>query len=136
MKFSLSIQSGALALLLLSTSAAAHHSYAMFDRTKQIKLQGVFRQFEWTNPHIFIELAVPGANGEMKYSIEGTSPGVLRRQGWKYDDLKIGDKVEVMMSPLKDGQPGGSLIYVMKDGVKLGESDAARGGAAIDPKPQ
>jgi hypothetical protein len=105
----------------------------MFDRTKQIKLDGVVREFQWSNPHIFVELTVDGPGGQTNYSIEGTSPGVLRRQGWKYDSIKAGDKVEVLMSPLKDGRPGGSLIYVVKDGVRLGNSqaviDAAKGQA-------
>ena len=115
---------GVIGAVLSAAPALAHHSYAMFDRSRQIKLEGVVRQFEWTNPHIFIELAVSDPNGSTNYSIEGTSPGVLRRQGWKYDALKPGDKIEVMMSPLKDGRPGGSLVYVMKDGVKLGETPA------------
>ncbi len=120
-----SFRSAAAAAFVLLASAApafAHHSYAMFDRSKQIKLEGTARLFEWTNPHIFIELTVAGPGGApVNYSIEGTSPGVLRRQGWKYNSIQTGDKLEVMMSPLKDG-------------VTLGEGGASGAAGGAVPK--
>ena len=37
----------------------AHHSFAMFDQTKQLPLKGTVLEFQWTNPHAFIQLDVP-----------------------------------------------------------------------------
>ena len=48
----------ATALLGVSGTAAAHHSFAMFDRTKEVELKdAVVAKWEWTNPHIWLFLA-------------------------------------------------------------------------------
>ncbi len=102
-----------------SSALLAHHSNAMYERDKVIELTGTVREFQWTNPHTFIELVVEGASGPQNYSIEGPTPGVLRANGWKFNSLKPGDKVVVQAHPLKSGQLGGGLITVSKDGVTL-----------------
>jgi len=50
-----------LVLAIGSGHASAHHSFAMFDRTKDVVLKGTVREFQWTNPHSFIELEVGDA---------------------------------------------------------------------------
>jgi hypothetical protein len=90
--------------------ADAHHSFAMFDHVNRVTLSGTVTQFQWTNPHVFIELDVPEGNGGLKhYSIECASPNVLMRVGWKFSDVKKGDKVTLLINPLKNGDPGGML---------------------------
>ncbi|MDE3168661.1 MAG: hypothetical protein KGL75_00850, partial [Acidobacteriota bacterium] len=70
-------------LLALATPALAHHSFAMFDRDKEMVLVGTIHEFEWTNPHSWIELDVPNAAGGVdKWSLECNSPNNLTRQGW------------------------------------------------------
>ena len=111
---------------VFSTSVAlAHHSNAMFDRQKEVVITGTVREFQWTNPHIFIELVVAGPGGTHNYSVEGPSPGVLRAHGWKFSSLKPGDKVVVKVHPLKDNRQGGGLISVSKNGVILGDATAS-----------
>ena len=122
-----SARCGAMLGVLVSWTALAHHSNAMFDRTKEVVVTGTVREFQWTNPHIFIELTVQGASGPYNYSIEGPAPGVLRKHGWKFSSLKAGDKVVVKVHPLKDNRPGGGLISVSKDGVILGDQVASPG---------
>jgi hypothetical protein len=91
-------------------TAAAHHSFAMFDHVNRVTLSGTVTQFQWTNPHVFIELDVPDGNGGAKhYSIECASPNVLMRIGWKFSDVKKGDKVTLLVNPLKNGSAGGML---------------------------
>jgi hypothetical protein len=109
-------------LLAGSGSAFAHHSFAMFDQTKQITLSGNVTVFEWTNPHAYIEIDVPDDKGNMKHwSVELGSPSILMQSGWKYKDLKHGDKITVKISPLKDGKPGGLLVQAtLPDGRVLG----------------
>ena len=92
------------AVLLGGGSACAHHSFAMFDQTKQASIAGTVKDFEWTNPHAFIELEAP--DGKL-WSVELNSPNNLVRQGWKRTALKPGDKVTVVLNPLRNGQPGG-----------------------------
>ncbi len=44
----------------LPSLATAHHSFALFDQTKMVTVQGVVERFAWTNPHITIYLDTPG----------------------------------------------------------------------------
>jgi hypothetical protein len=48
---------------LLTLPAAAHHSPAMFDMSRDITLEGTITDFSWRNPHVYIELAVAGPDG-------------------------------------------------------------------------
>jgi hypothetical protein len=107
-----------MAALIVGTPVSAHHSFAMFDPSKKVTLEGTVRDWQWTNPHIFLELTVDEAGATHYYSIEATSPTMARAKlGWERDMLKAGDKVTVVMSPLKDGRRGGALVSVAKNGV-------------------
>src|SRR5215470_1611455 len=110
------------AILMATYPVMAHHSFAMFDQTKQITLTGTVTVFEWTNPHAYIEIDVPDEKGITKHwSVELGSPSILMQSGWKFRDLKHGDKVTVRISPLKDGKPGGLLVQAtLPDGRVLG----------------
>ena len=112
----------ALAAMVAASSAQAHHSFAMFDRTKRVTLVGTVKAFQWTNPHSWVQLNVPGAQSEVEeWSIEALSPNVLGRQGWKRNTLNPGDKVSVVINPLRDGSKGGNLIAVtLPSGETLG----------------
>jgi hypothetical protein len=105
-----------------ASSAMAHHSFAMFDQTKPLTLSGTVTAFEWTNPHAYIEVDVPEEKGGTKHwSVELGSPSILMQSGWKFSDLKKGDKVTVRISPLRSGQSGGLLIQAtLPDGRVLG----------------
>lgn len=112
------------AFLLLAASASAHHSFAMFDRSKEMTLVGVVAEFQWTNPHSWIELDVPNENGGTdKWSIELNSPNNLSRQGWKSNSIKPGDKITVVIWPLRSGEKGGLFISLtLPDGQVLDEA--------------
>ena len=114
---------GLAATLLIASPALAHHSFAMFDRQKEITLKGTVKEFQWTNPHSFIEIETPDEKGgAVSYSIEMNSPNNLTRQGWKSTSLKPGDKVTISIHPLRSGEKGGSFMYVtFPDGHTLGE---------------
>jgi len=126
------ILKGCLAVLAvaLATSVAAHHSFAMFDQTKQLSLKGTVREFQWTNPHAFIHLDVANtAGGTESWQVELNSPNNLKRQGWKSSSIKPGDEVTLVLNPLKDGSKGGLFVAVtLPDGTVLGDPTRARGG--------
>ena len=113
-------------LLLASAAlpAVAHHSFSMFDETRELVLKGAVKEFQWSNPHTWIQLNVTDASGNVvEWSIEGGSPNLLGRQGWKRNSLKAGDQVEITVHPLRDGQPGGSFMRaVLADGRTLGRN--------------
>ena len=117
------------AVLALATTgvALAHHSFAMFDSDHQIKLAGTVKSFEWANPHVYIELDAVGADGTTKgYTVECANPGILNRIGWKFNMIKPGDQITVIIAPLKTGEPGGLLkLVTLADGRKF-----ANGGPA------
>ena len=113
----------AAALLLLSPGPAlAHHSGAMFDSTKEVRLDGVIKTFRWSNPHAWIEVDVPDSAGKpVTWGVEMTSPSLLANDGWKRSTLRVGDKVELLVAPLRDGKPGGTYLGVkLPDGSHLG----------------
>ena len=108
---------------LVALPALAHHSFSMFDLEKESTIEGTVREFQWTNPHIWIQVLVAGAEGKtVEWSIEGNSPSTLSRQGWSKRSLKPGDKVKIVMHPLRDGSPGGSVMKVqLADGTFIGD---------------
>jgi len=100
-----------LAVLLTASAALAHHSFAMFDQSQTVTLQGTVADFRWTNPHVFIELAVKNDSGaDEQWSIEMTSPEHLSRAGWRPGTLKAGDKVTLKIHPMRDGVKGGQYL--------------------------
>jgi hypothetical protein len=104
--------------LAASGVALAHHSFAMFDSAHQVKLAGTVKSFEWSNPHVYIELNAMGSDGSSKdYTVECANPGILDRVGWKFNMIKPGDKITVIIAPLKTGESGGLLkLVTLPDG--------------------
>jgi hypothetical protein len=100
------------ATLLVGTPAASHHSFAMFEAKKEITISGSVKNFQWTNPHSWLQLMVPGAAGQpaAEYSIEMGSPNTISRQGWRKTTFKPGDRVTVTIHPMRDGSPGGAFV--------------------------
>ena len=100
----------ALAVAAAAPAAQAHHSFAMFDRDKPVPVSGVVKDFQWTNPHVWIQLLVPSPGGiDQEWGVECTSVNFMRRQGWDHASLKAGDKVTLVIFPLKDGSHGGQF---------------------------
>ena len=113
-----------LAALAVTAAALAHHSFAMFDSEHQIKVSGTVKGFQWTNPHVYIEMDgrdVKKEAGEMQhFTIECASPGILNRIGWKFNMVKPGDAVTVIIAPLRSGEAGGLLKQItLPDGRKF-----------------
>jgi hypothetical protein len=107
--------------------ASAHHSFAMFDHEKQIKLAGEVTEFRWQNPHIYIHLKAPDVKGKMRHwTIECANPGILNRLGWKFNMIKKGDAITVVVAPLRTGEAGALLKQVkLADGRKFGNGGPA-----------
>ena len=124
-------------VVTLSTALAAHHSPAVFDRTKQLKLVGTVKAFRWQNPHTWLEVDVPNAKGKIEtWGVEMTSPTYLVRAGWKNNSVKPGDKVTVIVNPLREGdvKSGIFVSITLADGRTLGEQPASLGGSATKSK--
>ena len=128
MKRSLVVVLGAITLWA-SGSALAHHSPAVFDRTKQIDLTGVVTEFRWGNPHSWILLDVTNDRGQVEsWSVEMGSPNHLARAGWRSTTLKAGQKIMVKAYPLRNDEKGGQFISVtFEDGRTMTENDPLSG---------
>jgi hypothetical protein len=108
--------------MLATGSLAAHHSPVLFDRTVKKTLVGTVVQFVWTNPHASIQLDVVNENGSTeRWGVEMGSPNSMVKNGWKSTLLKPGDKVTVVVNPLRSGEPGGIFQSItLADGRTLG----------------
>ena len=112
--------------LALADGADAHHSFVMFDQQKSITIKGTVNEFQWTNPHCWIQLLVPSGGATVEWSIEMLGPGGLVKQGWKPASLAAGDNVTITLHPLRSGQTGGSFMsIILPDGRKLGGDQIA-----------
>jgi len=110
-------------VLLVAGSVFAHHSPVMFDRSKKQTITGTVKEFVWTNPHASIQLEVANAQGQTEvWGVEMNSPNNLVKQGWKSNILKFGDKVSVVVNPLRTGEHGGIFVSIkLADGRVLGD---------------
>jgi hypothetical protein len=99
------------AALVPAPSAIAHHSYAIYDNDKTLSLEATVEAFHWENPHTVLELVSAPAGGEAptRWTIESSSPGILRRFGWTESSVRLGDRVLVEFSPSRDGSHAGRL---------------------------
>jgi hypothetical protein len=100
-----------LGLVAATGPALAHHSFAIFDSTKVVTIDGVVKDFQWTNPHsvAWIYGSPTTGGAPTLWSLELTAPSSLTRMGWSKRSLKAGDGVVVEINPLRDGGAGGSL---------------------------
>jgi Family of unknown function (DUF6152) len=98
------------ALSLGATPVLAHHSFAMYQRDKTLTLSGTVKEYDWTSPHVMIQVLADGAkSGPVMWQIEGSSPTVLARGGWTSTLLRPGDRISLGIHPRKDGGAGGLL---------------------------
>ena len=98
------------AALLIVAPCAAHHSFSMFDQTQSVTLHGTVKTLQWTNPHCYLQVLVSSPSAAAEWSVEMNSPLTMYRYGWRPGSFKPGDKVTVVINPLRDGASGGRLI--------------------------
>lgn len=108
-------------VLAAGTTAGAHHSFAAFNTTTEKTIVGTVKVFEWTNPHTWIWVDVTNDKGAVEtWGVEGMSPNYLARRGWTKNTFKFGDKVTIVVRPLRDGSTGGMFVRAtLPDGREL-----------------
>ena len=123
------LTAGALAILAAAAPASAHHSYAMFDRTKTTSLVGTIRNFEMVNPHSYVWLVVHTDAGDQIWGLEGGGVAAMQKAGLNKSSVQVGTKVTVDLHPLHDGRMGGQLVRLrLPDGTIVGPAlDAPAG---------
>jgi len=94
----------AVGAFVASQTVFAHHSSAGYDMEHPINMKGVVTNIEWTNPHVFIFLDVKDESGNVaEWRVEGNSPNMLVRTGWKREMIKAGDQLTVNGAPERNG---------------------------------
>jgi len=108
-------------LAIGAASARAHHSATMFDETRTVTVQGVVKEFQYTNPHSWLLVDVTGKDGKVvTWGFEAEGPTTLQRAGIRPSDFKAGTKVTITGNPMKNGQPAAIWIdAVREDGKKF-----------------
>lgn len=113
------------ALILLTGSAIAHHSFAaQYDINQPVELTGAVTKVEWNNPHVYFYIDVlDEESGRIEnWAWEMGAPAVIQRSGWTRNSMKIGDLVTVEGSRAKNGDTHGNArsVVLVRTGERLG----------------
>jgi len=116
-----------LLMLAFAVPALAHHSFAPYEDELQITFTGTVTDFQWTNPHIYIEMDAKDETGTTRrWLIECANTTILNRIGWKWNMIKVGDEISVIVAPLRNGEPAALLKRVrLPDGTEHGNGGPA-----------
>ena len=108
-------------LLAAASSAWAHHSATMFEQTRTITVEGVVKEFQWTNPHSWLLVDVTDKNGKVTtWGFEAEGPSTLQRAGIRPSEFKAGTRVTMTGRPMKDGRPAAIWVLAVRgDGKKF-----------------
>ncbi len=97
----------------VASLASAHHSFAMFDQTKQVTVIGKVTEVQWTNPHVWVFLdGAPAGGKNERWGVEFTSKVHLTRRNFTSEMIKVGDSVEFTVNPYRNGKLGGRFVAV------------------------
>jgi hypothetical protein len=104
------------AMALLVGAAHGHHSFAMFDSSQHRLIEGVVTEWNYNNPHSWLIVEAPGPDGApATWSFEGAAVVHAARQGVNGKSYAKGEKVRIVMHPLRDGRNAGALCFVVKE---------------------
>jgi len=108
-------------IVLLVTSAMAHHSAAAQDFGRRVEIEGVIKVWEVANPHGRVIIEVTDAKGKRDIEYETHSRNNMYRSGYRDGMMKAGDKIKISIAPNRDGSDGGYITgFVTAKGDKVG----------------
>jgi hypothetical protein len=108
-------------LMTVSLPAFAHHAWHGYDMANLTTVKGTVTQFDWGNPHVWINLEVTGDKGNIeKWAAGGPSPSRMAGTGWDKETLKPGDQITAVGHRIADGTYSLRLVkVVLADGREL-----------------
>jgi uncharacterized protein DUF6152 len=115
-----SLLRGIVGVLLLATSAIAHHGAAsLYEVNKEVTVKASITEFVWTNPHVEVGIASVD-DKSARWLLELGSPPNIANRGWTSKSLKAGDVVMITFNPGLRGMRIGRLVkVVLPDGKEL-----------------
>jgi hypothetical protein len=111
-----------LGMAFLAAPAFSHHSFAMFDVSQTLVVEGVVTEYELTNPHSWLRIeAMDIESGQMReWAFEASSPAVQALYGMGRNSVHAGDGITVTYHPMRDGARGGQFVEaVLDDGTEF-----------------
>lgn len=109
--------------LVISTPVLPHHNPAAhYLVDERMKIEGVVTEFRAVNPHARIYFDARNEAGEREaWMAEGDSFINLRRSGWTADQLKPGDRIQIVGRPSRDGSNLVEWTFIsLSDGTEMG----------------
>ena len=98
-------------VMVLAAPTFAHHSGAMFEKEKTITVEGVVKEFQYTNPHSWLLVDVTDKNGKVTtWGFEAEGPSTLQRAGIRPSDLMPGTRLTITGRPMKNGTPAAAWV--------------------------
>lgn len=112
------VMAAAVALSVASTGLT-HHSGAMFDDEAEVTVEGVVREFQYTNPHSWLLVDVTNEDGTVTtWGFEAEGPSTLMRAGIRMTDFSPGTKLTIRGHPMSDGRPAAAWIDAVREDGK------------------
>ena len=109
------------AITVVAGTANAHHSATMFEQTKTITVEGVVKEFQYSNPHSWLLVDVKDKAGKVTtWGFEAEGPSTLQRAGIRPSEFPVGTKVTMTGRPMKDGRPAAIWVLAVRgDGKRF-----------------
>ncbi len=114
------VVAAAVATLLVSSSALAHHGAAsIYDMSKETTIKATVTEYVWTNPHVELGISTSGGT-KTDLLLELGSPPNIRNRGWTSRTVKAGDVITVTIHPgLRGAKIGIVVKMITADGKEL-----------------
>ncbi len=112
----------ALCAVLFTSPTLSHHSFAMFDISQSLVVEGTVTEYELTNPHSWLRIeAMDEASGQIReWAFEASSPAVQAQYGMGRGSVHPGDAITVTFHPMRDGSRGGQFVEAtLADGTSF-----------------
>jgi hypothetical protein len=116
------------AFVVAVATATAHHSATMFETTKTITVEGVVKEFQFSNPHSWLLVDVKDNAGKVTtWGFEAEGPSTLQRAGIRPSEFPVGTKVTMTGRPMKDGTPAAIWVLAVRgDGKRFDPREGFR----------
>jgi Family of unknown function (DUF6152) len=102
--------------ILTAGQALAHHSFsATYFEDKTVQIEGKLVQFQFRNPHSYIQVEVKDDKGQIqRWSIEWGGASQLGAQGVTNETLKYGDIVTLTGAPGREASDNRMLLRSLR----------------------
>ncbi len=102
--------------LVMSPLAFGHHSFAMFDSSQYMLVEGTVVRWNFNSPHSWLYIEALDAQGELvEWGFEAGSPINAMRNGVTGNTFQRGEHIKVVMNPIRTGASTGAICFALKD---------------------